>query len=161
MKIFYSLLPAAMCAILTLFPLADGALAQNIQFQPRPPFQNQPSNPCAKGPIRLTAWTRLGSVDQQGGERADVYVNDTTIQAVNYATRNGSVLFLKMYIQLRAATGAPVSERILLDGRGRFASLTNVSEGALRQNVDNYLDPIPPKSAYALVEQHLREARCF
>jgi hypothetical protein len=163
MKIFAPFSPAVICTIFTLFPMPNGALAQNIQFQPRPPFQNQPLNPCTKGPISLSAWTPLGSVYQQGSERVDVYVNDTTIQAMNYFTRaaNRPVLFLKIDIQLRRAIGAPVRERIMLDAQGRFVSISGVTEGELRQNVDNYLEPIPPESAYALVEQHLRDARCF
>jgi hypothetical protein len=143
------------------------ALAQNIQFQPRPQFQNQPTTPCSQEPIRQGEWTPLGSALAQGGNLVDVYVNDTMIQAMSYFTRaaNRPILYLKVDVQLRDASGSPRRERIMLDGRGRFVPISGgngfVSEGELRQNIDNFLEPIPPRSAYALVEQHLRERRCF
>jgi hypothetical protein len=154
-------------AMLAVLVTADAASAQNIQFQQRPPFQNQPTSPCSRGPISLGAWTPVGIAPARGGERVDVYVNDTTIQAMNYFTRaaNRPILYLKIDIQLRGANGVPTRERIMLDGRGQFVPISGadglVTEGALRQNVDNYLEPIPPRSAYALVEQHLRDGRCF
>lgn len=162
MKTSRPFLSLTTCAILASLLTANGAFAQRTQFQPRPPFQNVPANPCVQGSISLSAWTPLGTVYPQGGESVDVDVNDTTIQAMTYFTRADArpMLYLKVNIQLRGASGSRVREMIVLDGRGRFVR-GGVTEGELRQNIDNYLESIPPRSAYALVEQHLRDKRCF
>ena len=141
----------------------DAASAQNMQYQPRPQFQNQPNSPCSGGPIRRGDWTPLGIALTQDGNRVEVYINGTTLQAMSYFTRaaNRPIFYLKVDIQLRGPTGVSARERIMLDGQGGVAPISGVTEGELRQNVDNYLERIAARSVYALVEQHLRERRCF
>jgi hypothetical protein len=153
---------------------AEGGAQPNTQFQPRPPFQNQPASPCSFGPISQSVWKVLGSVYTQENEKLDVDVNDTTIQAMNYFTRalNRAVLYIKVMIQFRNASvpGRDRTETVMLDGRGHFVLISRrgpmadpyyLTEGALRQDVDRYLQPIPSESAYSMLEEHLRNARCF
>ena len=165
--------------LFALTAVAESVDAQpNIQFQPRPGFQNEPSSPCTSGPIRQNQWTLLGSIYTQENEKFDVFVNETTIQAMNYFTKSliRSVTYLKVYIQFRSAeatTGDRTrdwSERVMLNGHGQFVRISSagpmrqgdyVTEGALRQDVDAYLRTIPARSAYSMLEEHLRRARCF
>jgi hypothetical protein len=150
-----------------------GNSGPNIQFQPRPQFQNQPTSPCTTGPIRRSASTPLGDI-QENGEMLEVYVNDTTIQAMNYVTGSSHQMlrYIKVNLQFRDAAD-PLqyrTENVMLDGRGQFVLLSRsgpranpyyLTEGALRQNVDGYLRSIPPGSAYSMLEQHLQSAGCF
>jgi hypothetical protein len=50
-------------AVLVFLALPQIIEAQpNVYFQNRPPFQNQPPNPCYLGPINMSKWQILGSI---------------------------------------------------------------------------------------------------